>query len=132
MDRVDFFYMRSKAKALDSKFFMALCLLFAWITLSFAPAQSSGFALKNSFAGSLTGTFMDASAHSGGNSFKPVALFKESLSKLSFQKNVPSDKFLTVCRGVLPFMAGYSSFRAFASAPIFDFFHFSPPNKASP
>lgn len=124
--------MKTRAKAIDPKFLISLSLLFAWLTLCFTPAQSSGLGLKNSFSGANTGTFVETSAHSGGDIFEPFALFKESLSKLSFQKSSPSAKFLPVSRTFLPLLAGYTSVGALAAAPALDFFHFTPPNKASP
>lgn len=124
--------MKTRVKAIDLKFFISLSLLCAWLTLCFTPAQSSGLEFKNSFSGGLTGTFIQASENSRGDIFEPFALFKESLSKLSFQKSSPTVKFLPVSRTFLPLLAGYASFGPLAAAPSLDFFHFTPPNKASP
>lgn len=123
--------MKTRVKAIDLRLPVSFCLLFTWLTLCFIPAQSSNFA-KNSFSGAMSGTVIDSRETSHGDTFEPFALFKESLSKLSLQKSSPTAKFLPVLRTFLPISPGCASLGVLAAAPALDFFHFTPPNKASP
>lgn len=122
--------MKARVKTLDSRFLVSFCLLAAWVTIFFAPANSSNFLYKSAATGA-SGTVL-ISTETAGDTFGPSDLFKASLSKLTFKKSSPTAKFLPVSGGFVTFMAGHAALHAFQSAPVRDFFLFSPPNKASP
>ena len=123
--------MKAGIKSFDFKFGISLCLLLAWVTLCFTPAQKLDL-LKVSPSGFLHGTFLTVPGSSEADSFEPFALFEANLSKLSFRKSSPSGKFLPFLGGFLQAFAGDTSLTVLKVSPVLDFFLFSPPNKASP